>query len=570
MAYKSRSPFRSLDSRVTLPIEAFTSRLVKAVGGERYEWAAEVAAGKPGGSRIDPRSFDNPGRFGVAYLLDELLSKFDDGNVSSEKESSTWASFLEAEELCAQTNKRLESGTPGSLSDLRSVANVFHIAARKISDLLGDFCWNEAYEGMDWGPGASTSVSRRESNPAQKYSGVNPECTIGCLALATAVVRSSPLWLESLHSQGGAIRIRDSNKVITVPKNYKKLRTIAIEPDLNMYCQKGIGRMIRRRLKRVDIDLDDQSLNQDWARLGSLFENLCTVDLSMASDTISYNLVSQLIPLPWLEALEQCRSPHGVLPSGETINYQKFSSMGNGYTFELESLIFWGLALGVIEANGGGDRRLAVYGDDIVIGAEHYQLLEETFSYAGFRTNEKKSFVSGSFRESCGKHYHGGFDVTPFYVRRPVKRLSDLFLLHNNLIRWCDRNRWNPEWDRQEMASLCSYLRSLAPDNWRKPRLPDGYGDGAFIGTFDQCTPRRHPRGWCGFVVSVLQHIPVTEEFTILGAEIASLRSLERRPQIPGLDLSSLRSRGSSPSLATRARVGKTLVQQYAMMDVFN
>lgn len=131
------------------------------------------------------------------------------------------------------------------------------------------------------------------------------------------------------------------NKVTTVPKNSKTDRVIAIEPLMNMYVQKGIGGAIRHSLRSVGINLNDQTSNQRLAREGSLQGKLATVDLSSASDSVSLLLVEELLPPDWVAAIKLCRSPCGVLPDGSVINYQKVSSMGNGFTFELESLIFW-------------------------------------------------------------------------------------------------------------------------------------------------------------------------------------------------------------------------------------
>jgi len=355
------------------------------------------------------------------------------------------------------------------------------------------------------------------------------------------------------------------NKVCTVPKNYKTDRTIAIEPDLNIFVQKGIGAMIRKRLRRAGIDLNSQKENQDMALLGSIFDNLATVDMSMASDTVSFELVADLLPEPWFSALEQCRSPQGVLPSGVWITYQKFSSMGNGYTFELESLIFYALAYAVVEVLELKDRRIAVFGDDVIISNEAIPLFRQVLAYCGFKFNEKKSFVEGPFRESCGKHYFSGFDVTPFYVRRPVRKLTDLFLLHNNLYRWCARNRWNTLWDREAMFNLLERLRGYAPVNWRRPRIPDGYGDGAFIGTFDQCLPRA-PKGkrstWEGFEVEILQEVQGTRESECFGRLLKSLFFLERKSDSRLSFLDCLDWSGGI-SLNPKVRVVKTLVQQY-------
>jgi hypothetical protein len=456
---------------------------------------------------------------------------------------------------------------------------------------LGPFDWNEAAEGFTFTGGASTRVPRKNGDHSYKYSGV-PESTFNNLDLATAAIRLVPAWERRLRLQGdaGLVNIRDQNKVITVPKNYKTDRVIAVEPDMNMYVQKGLAACIRKRLRKVGIDIRSQSLNQDLALYASKTGAMATIDMSMASDTVSLELVRHLLPPEWLTAFEQCRTTTGVLPCGTKVLYRKFSSMGNGYTFELETLLFWSLASAVCTAYGVSERLVAVYGDDVVVPSSVALPLIELLSFCGFSTNESKTFIDGPFRESCGKHYISGLDVTPFYVRKQPASLLDLFLLHNQLYRWCARNQWNAQWDRDEMRSLLSWLRSCAPKNWRKPRIPDGIGDGAFIGTFDECTPKvactykpgrvGKRDGWEGFLVEVLADVSVTASYYDEGFGIKTptkfikvpkppeplgwlLKSLARIPQHRDTLFYMEDLLEGTLSLGTRAQVVTTLVPQW-------
>jgi hypothetical protein len=443
---------------------------------------------------------DTPVRFGNldvargSLLLSEVFSKYDDGKPSAEKERETWRRFNEAEALCELTNKRIQRGA------LRTPfwANVRF----RISDILGPFSWDACAVHFAWGPGSTTRVPYSKRFAAYKYSGT-PECTPGNAALARAVLEYVPAWKQAVCNRtegpGPLLKMVPGNSIIKVPKNFKTDRTIAKEPCMNIYVQKGIGRVIRNRLKRVNINLDDQTRNQRAARQGSLDGSLATIDLSMASDTIAFELVSNLLPLDWYYALEQCRSRRGVLPSGELITYQKFSSMGNGYTFELETLIFLAICQEVCCPLDEWDDRVCVYGDDLVVPTEHFETVVERLLEAGFKPNQKKTFGSGPYRESCGKHFWMGRDITPFYVRRPISggRLDRLFLVHNNLARWCDRGAILAH-------GRLAAIRELAPSTWRKPRLPDGFGDGAFIGPVDSLRLDSHPHGWEYWQVKVL------------------------------------------------------------------
>jgi hypothetical protein len=429
-----------------------------------------------------------------SLLMREVFSKYDDGKPSKDKEERTWERFHEAEDLCRDSNFQI----PKTFRHSPFWRNV----SMRLRGTLGSFSWDECARYFAFGPGATTRLTRARAAAAYKYSG-RPESTSGNAVLASCAIRMNPLWKQSVHLSGedpdDLVKVVCGNSIIAVPKNYKTNRTIAKEPCMNIYIQKGIGRVIRNRLKRVGINLNSQEANQQAARIGSLTGELATIDLSMASDTLSFELVSFLLPNDWWWALEQCRSPVGVLPSGEVLTYQKFSSMGNGYTFELETLIFWAIAQEVCLPNNidESDCRVLVYGDDIVVPSDKAESVLNRLFQAGFKPNPDKTFVSGPYRESCGKHYFLGSDITPFYVRKPVRALHRLFLVHNNVYRWGDRGVI-------DVKAVLTGLKKLAPASWRIPRLPDGYGDGAFIGALDELRLDSHPYGWECWQVSAL------------------------------------------------------------------
>lgn len=508
--------------------------------------------GVPAERQVDWSSED---RFLITYLFSEVLSKYDDGKPSPEKDKVTWQRFAQAEASCFEVNQRLAvSGFPN-----RHLPVILR-ARELIAKMLGDFSWDECEPFMGWGPGASTRLRRRESDAAYKYSG-KPETTAGNSILGYTAICRVPSWKRELSLNGeeglDILTVVPGNRVVTVPKNYKTDRTIAIEPCMNMYVQKGIGGVIRRKLRRWGCNLDDQSINQRLALFGAATGELATIDLSMASDTISREVVSRMLPSDWVLALEQSRSQFGVLPSGERFFYQKFSSMGNGYTFELESLIFLALARACAQLMGETGRYVAVYGDDIVVPVSCYGPLCEVLSDLGFTPNPKKSFAEGPFRESCGKHYFLDRDVSPFYVRKPVTNLSRLFLLHNNLWRWNERSRLCIGEERYEaVVALLQRIRMLAPSSWRNPRLPDGFGDGAFIGPLSSLTLCRHKFGWEYWTVRALATTQVELECELPGIMLKSLARLEKRApgEPPGQETSVL------PSEEGRVKETKILI----------
>ncbi len=495
-----------------------------------------------------------------SLLLREVFSKYDDGKPSPEKEETTWKRFHSAELLCQETN--------GIIPKTFRYDPFWVCVRRRVWDLLGTFSWDQCARNFGHGPGGTSRLTRAQAPAAYKYSGI-PESTSANAGLACCAIRSEPLWKRNVLSRGGTedllVKVVPGNSVITVPKNFKTDRTIAKEPCMNIYIQKGIGAVIRRKLKSVGVDLDDQTHNQEAARKGSLDGSLATVDLSMASDTVAFELVSFLLPNDWWWALEQCRSPNGVLPSGEQLIYQKFSSMGNGYTFELESLIFWAIAQEVsCPFSLETDKSVLVYGDDLVVRTTKCPELLRRLWQAGFSPNAGKTFYEGPYRESCGKHYYLGADITPFYVRKPVKALDRLFLVHNNLHRWFDRAS-------VESTEALKLLRKLAPAKWREPRLPDGYGDGAFIGNVDELRLESSKRGFEGWTVRALSRstIELSDDLPE-GQLLASFLQVEKCPVTPELKVLGLsKAEGYKLGLLVMASGLPARAGGYEEIDIF-
>jgi hypothetical protein len=250
----------------------------------------------------------------------------------------------------------------------------------------------------------------------------------------------------------------DRNSVAFVPKTWKTHRTIAMEPTHSLPFQLGIDAFIKRRLKKVwRIDLSTQGRNQEFARIGSLDGSIATIDLEMASDTLSEECVALAVPPEWFRLLSAFRSLRYKVGSKEG-RYAKFSSMGNGYTFALETLIF----AAACRAVGAPLGSFTVYGDDIAIRTEYVDDLLKLLKYLGFRVNLEKSFYDPltQFRESCGCDWLSGRLVTPVYWREPVSTPADLCHLLNGLFSITDPG-----------SKLWDYLLQFAADK-RVPKVP--------------------------------------------------------------------------------------------------
>lgn len=357
---------------------------------------------------INPLEYNCSKSFSNDYLAVKFLSKFDGFEVY-DKDKAAREAFRKAEMQCAAANMRLNSGSPTGV-----VASVFHRAYEKLSRILPMFDPESLQEIVDsgrFGPGVTSSCKGDFTGIYNKFSSENhitPTFNAFLHRLATYV--EIPHHFSSRSEVSG-------NRVTTVPKNSKTNRTIAVEPHVNAYFQRGVGIYLKERLRYgFGIDLSTQSNNQEAALAASIDGSYVTVDLAAASDTISIEIVRKLLPDHWVTLLESLRSEEYEV-EGKWFRYHKHSSMGNGYTFELESIIFASLVHGVLTYLGI-KKRFYVYGDDIIVPAEAYPLLLDVLKYSGFSVNESKTHVSGYFRESCGLDAFHGTIVTPFYLRR--------------------------------------------------------------------------------------------------------------------------------------------------------
>lgn len=331
-------------------------------------------------------------------------------------------SFMDSEKRCRITNRRLDyyyrqrDRLDPDLSLWWSRAE-FYI--RRVLGPFGRF-FEDIPRRIRVTDGATSTRSRRRSLPYLKV-GLRLMCTEA----------GSP-YLRALGSFYGypELRIKTTslNRVEVVPKNWKTHRTIACEPDGSLPFQLAFDDYAKERLRLNGVDLSDQFRNQDLARIGSIDGSFATIDISCASDTVALNAVHGLFPIDWAQYLSAFRSSHykGKFGLG---SYAKFSSMGNGSTFAIETLIFASACYAV------GSRKFSVYGDDIVIETELVKDLLRFLRFLGFRVNSDKSYFDGPYRESCGTYWFSGQSVTPFFLRGGISGKPDICHVVNGLAR---------------------------------------------------------------------------------------------------------------------------------------
>jgi len=431
-------------------------------------------------------------------LYDSASSYFEDAQMSSlirkypfssqevpglDPEATAIRTFIRSEHRCGRINlvtrlrRRQRIAEDGQFwQDARTwIARVIG-ETPDVSAILGE---------CDFTGGASVGVHGNATNIARKLTAEKWSCTPAALPYAVTALWLNQHAVEVIQPDHGGFYCHDPedfrdrvrqrvertscNNITFVPKTAKTHRSIAVEPLLNGFVQKGADVYLRRKLRKVGIDLSDQRYNQVLAWLGSRggSDPFCTIDLASASDSLAIEVVRDLLPPDWFEFLDSIRSPRYRL-RGQDYSYEKFCSMGNGFCFPLQTLIFASVCHAA-NRYCGRDSTFAVYGDDIVVPQSHALLVIEKLRTLGFKTNRDKTFVTGQFRESCGRDWFNGQDVRPVMLDKIMTDVRQLCAFHNSTYR--------SEMTEEAFTGVRQFLRSFQPDLLRPGREP---GDTCF------------------------------------------------------------------------------------------
>lgn len=218
------------------------------------------------------------------------------------------------------------------------------------------------------------------------------------------------------------------SRVSLVPKDSRGPRIICIEAHEPMMVQKGLQQLLYDHIETNSpakgyINFTDQRINRNLAHAGSISGKLATIDLKDASDLVSWNLVKEVLPDEWLQALSACRSDTAVIGSYErTMN--KFAPMGSALCFPIEAMMFWSICRTITD-------KVYVYGDDIIVDNSIAGDVIKALESYGLAVNHGKTLTTGNFRESCGAEYYDGHDIS--YIKCKSYDLSS-FVPFLNLV----------------------------------------------------------------------------------------------------------------------------------------
>jgi len=253
-----------------------------------------------------------------------------------------------------------------------------------------------------------------------------------------------PLWHDAEETRCtavGDVDIVAGSRLSFVPKNADISRCICIEPSLNMYYQLGLGDVLTSRLHDwFCIDLKTQPFrNRDLARIGSIFDSNVTIDLASASDSISWSLCKEVLPESLWRLLSRYRCSTTDVPGLGAFELDIVSSMGNGFTFPIQTILFCAMVESSFRCadipypRNFIQKSWGVFGDDIIVPkGKICRNLLRLLKLAGFIVNDDKSFFEGKFRESCGADYFDGRDVRGVYLQS-LEKPQDFYVAINRL-----------------------------------------------------------------------------------------------------------------------------------------
>lgn len=454
----------------------------------------EVDAGIPGDGN-SPEETEVAARLYACDVIERTLLKKLEPKETSEADAKALTKWLEKNLETLEWTWRPQSDLDNILlEEVKTIIESFFFQGP-------DMCltYREICEGIDQGPGAAVNAKHNDFY-SKLFNAKLSGTSTSLFALYEEAISKDPTWVAANNKRQSLMghEIVAGSKLTFVPKYTDISRVICVEPILNMAFQKGISAVLKKALKRrVGIDLSTQpQKNQRLAQIGSEKGVYGTIDLESASDSISTGLVDLLFPSHVVRWLKIARSPAVTLPGDRNgpLELHMISSMGNDYTFPLQTMIFSAVVLAVYKVCGikpinprdakpikvfdrafdkealknaklkptvrpphspdtlywvPEERRLsikrdgrlgnwAVFGDDIIVRREAYDRVVHLLGLFGFTVNKQKSFNTGLFRESCGTDWFLGQNVRGVYIKH-LDTEHDVYSAINRLSRWCTR-----------------------------------------------------------------------------------------------------------------------------------
>jgi hypothetical protein len=406
-------------------------------------------------------------------LITEILRKCD-LPTTVDREQAAIDTFLACEKANCRTNVRLNRFLPNSLlieEGEGAVMDFISLWRKDVHSVMGNLPESLCPR---FGQGATYADTGQLTTAPDKMSS------------RPTVYRETrdliPLWSETAWSRSlvetrpylsGPRTVR-GNIFFTVPKDGTKYRGCCKEASIPVSYQLDVGRILKIRLLRIGINLRrGKEVHMQIARSASRTNAEATIDMSNASDTLSRVLPKLVLREDWFALLDSLRATHTRV-GGKWFRLEKFSSMGNGFTFELETIIFATMARTVVRLLGGNPDSVRCYGDDLIVPSFTAPSVIKALQWFGFEPNMKKTFIEGPFRESCGGDFWDGVPVRGHYLEELPDEPQQWISLVNGLRRvaFVDGQRLPSRWStvsrtwRSALARIPSDIRRCVGPSW--------------------------------------------------------------------------------------------------------
>ena len=268
--------------------------------------------------------------------------------------------------------------------------------------------------------------------------------------------------LSDLLSRGKPAQVVSELAISFVDKSYKALRSVIVNTWVGAFFTKGLGVMLENRLanarlpngKSARLNIRYNAKRHGYlAKSGSVRGHNVTLDLSSASDLFTTALIMKLVPRKWFNALRLGRISQ-ITHKDHHYHMVSFMTMGNGYTFPLQTILFYSLIRACSELSGISGT-ISVYGDDCIFPVKLWPYIRVIFGKLNFKINFEKTFYHGNFRESCGSDYYHGKNVRPYSFEGsdenldPINYAAFLYQIYNGLL---------TRWDEAELPQTRSWI----------------------------------------------------------------------------------------------------------------
>lgn len=331
-----------------------------------------------------------------------------------------------------------------------------------IDQILGDFSSLEICEKATFGKKSSVGIPMRKACEGERY---EAPITGSCDHIDwfdkyySAWNRPAFLYAESraVLRKKPPYRNVDVLEATLVDKTWKSLRMIMPNTTIGTLYSSGLGRVVEGKLRTFGYDIRHlQPVHGELAKFGSITGSLVTADQSLASDNITETLIDRLFPRKWAQAFKLGRIEEMAL-YGRRFKTPTFMTMGIGFTFPLQTLVFLAILLAIRDYCELDEQTVvSVFGDDLIYDVRMHEIVSTVFPSLGLLINADKTFADGFFRESCGQDYFRGIDVRPFHLGRVLYRNAGkrrveayLYTAFNGVAR-----RWQP----YEVPSVTNFI----------------------------------------------------------------------------------------------------------------